>query len=91
MQVYMYMHVCVAYTHVHIAGTYACRVFLSEMIISFLEYLGFTRWVDNLRLSMADREILSNGRLLTANHISAANTFSAKDFQFKMAYKIPTI
>ena len=37
------------------------------------ENLALREWVHNLRLTMADKEILQSGRWLTANHIQAVN------------------
>lgn len=45
--------------------------------------LAFTTWIKNLQLSLAEKEILSSGSLLTAIHISAANSLLQKSFPFQ--------
>ena len=39
-----------------------------------------TEWIHDLGLSMADREVLVSGKLLTANHIAAATRLMKKSF-----------
>ena len=56
----------------------------SIMLVSYhLEYLAFTEWVHNLRLSMLERDTLCSGGLLTATHISAANSLLRKRFKLQ--------
>lgn len=59
--------------------------------VFYVDYLACTEWVPKLQLSMAEKEVLTSGGLLTANHISAVNILLKINILFRMASKIPTI
>ena len=78
----------------HIYSTCACtytrtRTYTNILCNSFfyVDYLAFTEWVHNLQLSMAEKEVLTSGGLLTANHISAANILLKKQFPLQNGLK----
>lgn len=53
----------------------------------YVDDLACTEWVHSLRLSMAEKEVLTSGGLLTANHISAANILLKKQFPLQNGLK----
>lgn len=70
--------------HVHV-HTYTCT-YTNVLCKSFF-YVDYLEWVHNLQLSMAEKEVLTSGGLLTANHISAANMLLKTQFPLQNGLK----